>query len=70
MFVIKWVAHHHETEPVEVENSELKDLDHLVLTCQGKLEIMRQKHAANPPHGFLICNSAGAELRRWFGYTR
>jgi hypothetical protein len=70
MFSVKWVVHRHETEPVEVENSALEDLDEVVETCRARLPEMRRKHANTPPDGFLIFDSAGNEVRRWFGSPR
>jgi hypothetical protein len=70
MFAVKWVMHRHETEPVEVEDSVLADLDALVLSCQWRLSEMRQMHSSNPPDGFLVFDTNGKEIRRWFGSER
>ena len=34
MFIIKWVVHNHEAEPVVVENSKEVDIGMVVLSCQ------------------------------------
>jgi hypothetical protein len=52
MFSVKWVVHRHEIQPVAVENSAVQDLDEVVESC--------------PPDGFLVFDSAGSEVRRWF----
>jgi hypothetical protein len=70
MFIIKWVAHRHENEPVEVENSNDRDIGMVVLSCQSKLLGMRKKHAQAPPDGFLVFDEVGNELRRWFRTPR
>jgi hypothetical protein len=70
MFVIKWVAHRRESEPVEVENSKEADIGLFVLSCQNRLLAMRKRHAQTPPDGFLVFDEGGTELRRWFGTPR
>jgi hypothetical protein len=39
LFGVKWVVHLHETQPVEVENSALSDLDRVVESCQAPAQI-------------------------------
>jgi hypothetical protein len=70
MFAVKWVIHRYETQPVEAENSVLKDLDAVVSSCQQRLPIMREKHPEAPPDGFLVFDGAGNEVRRRFGSER
>jgi hypothetical protein len=70
MFRVKWVVHRHETQPVEVENSALDDVDQVVEASQARLLGMRRKHPATPPDGFLIFDREGHEVRRWFGSPR
>ena len=65
MFGVRWVVHRHETQPVEVENTHLHDLDKVVEFCQARSSEMRRKHPNTPPDGFLF-DSAGSEVRRWF----
>jgi len=66
MFRIKWVVHRRETQPVAVENSAIQDLDEVVESCQARFPEMRRKHDNTPPDGFLVFDSAGSEVRRWF----
>jgi hypothetical protein len=66
MFSVKWVMHRRETQPVEIENSALQDLDEVVESCQARFPEMRRKHDNTRPDGFLVFDSAGSEVRRWF----
>jgi hypothetical protein len=70
MFGVKWVVHRHETQPVEVENIHLHDLDKVMESCQARLSEMRRKQSNTPPDGFLVFDSAGDEVRRWFESAR
>jgi hypothetical protein len=70
MFRIKWVVHRRETQPVEIENSLLQDLDKIVESCQARFPEMRRRHSDTPPDGFLVFDSAGNEVRRWFESAR
>lgn len=70
MFIVKWVAHRHETQSVEVENSALQDLDKVVESSQARFPEMRRKHPSTPPDGFLVFDSDGNEVRRWFESAR
>ena len=49
------------------------DRDDLVKSwslCQARLSEMRRKHPHTPPDGFLVFDSAGDEVRRWFEFAR
>jgi hypothetical protein len=70
MYAIKWVMHEHEAEPVEEETSCHGDLDAVVLSCQRRLSIMREKHPFDLPDGFLVFDDEGNEVRRWFRSPR
>lgn len=70
MFTVKWVIHRLENEPIEVETGTYPDLDEAVSVCKERLPAMRLSHDRRPPDGFLICDSAGNEMRRWFGSAR
>jgi hypothetical protein len=70
MFTIKWVMHHREAEPVEEETSCHGNVDAVVLSCQRRLSIMREKHSLDPPDGFLVFDDEGNEVRRWFRSPR
>jgi hypothetical protein len=69
-FIVKWVVHWHETQPVEIENGAFNDLDELVKSCQARFPEMRRKYPSAPPDGFLVFDSAGDEVRRWFESAR
>ena len=66
MFSVKWFEHG-KSDPVEVENSILTDLDRVVSFCQEALLGMRLRHIARPPDGFVVVDDDGREVRRWFG---
>jgi hypothetical protein len=70
MFDVKWVVHRHERQPVEVENNAIEDLDLVVESCRARLSEMRRKYPSTPPDGFLVFDSAGKEMRRWFELAR
>ena len=70
MFDVKWVVHRQETNPVEVENSAYQDLDKVVESCQARFPEMKREHPNTPPDRFLVFDSAGIEVRRWFASGR
>jgi hypothetical protein len=37
-----------------------------VESCQARFPEMRCKHDNTPPDGFLVFDSVGSEVRRWF----
>jgi hypothetical protein len=63
MFRVKWIARFNELNPIEVEGSELCDVEQVMDICKGRLATKRL--APDPPDGFLICDHQGKELRRW-----
>jgi hypothetical protein len=67
MFSVKWLQRDKEGEPVEVENSIFTDLDNVVSFCRETLSGMKMRHIARPPDGFVVVDSDGREVRRWFG---
>jgi hypothetical protein len=67
MFIVKWFKSGNEAKPVWVENSPLTDLDMVVSYSQEAHALMRLKHPATPPDGFIVVDANGVELRRWFG---
>ena len=69
-FKVKWVVHRYETLPVEIESDVVQDLDKLVSCCQERFFEMRLKYPNTPPDGFLVFNSDGNEVRRWFESAR
>ena len=69
-FSVNWVLHGNETRPIEVETSALDDLDKLVEICRGRFDEKTRMHPDAPPDGFLVCDNAGNEVRRWFKSVR
>ena len=69
-FIVKLVVHQYEALPVEVENDIPQDLDELVSSRQERFVEMRLKYPNTPPDGFLVFDSDGIEVRRWFGSAR
>jgi hypothetical protein len=69
MFTVKWMSHG-KTEPVEVENSILTDLDRVVSSALAGLEGMRLRHITAPPDGFIVVDNDGKEVRRCFDSRR
>ena len=65
-FSVKWVVHRYETLPVEVERDVPQNLNKLVESCRGRTSDMRRKYPNTPPDGFLVFDSNGNEVRRWF----
>lgn len=65
IYLIAWVIHGCESEPIEEELG-FGDLNALVLWSQRMFSIMRERHSATPPDGFLVFDSDGREVRRWF----
>jgi hypothetical protein len=64
MFEIKWFVQHKEHRAVSTENTVLESLDEVVAYYQGRFyggKMMSEE----APDGFIVCNSQGAELRRW-----
>ena len=39
-------------------------------SCQARFSEMRSKHPNTPPDGFLVFDSTGNEVRRWFELAR
>ena len=69
-FKVTWVVHRYETLPVEIESGVVEDLDKVVSCCQERFFEMRLKYPNTPPDGFLVFNSDGNEVRRWFESAR
>jgi hypothetical protein len=69
MFSVKWVTHHNESKPIEIERVHL-ELDEVVAACIARLPKMRLDRIKTSPDGFLVCDEAGREVRRWFGSSR
>ena len=69
-FIVKWVVHQYESLPVEVENDIPQGLDELVSSRRERFAEMRLKYPKAPPDGFLVFDSDGIEVRRWFESVR
>jgi hypothetical protein len=69
MFRVKWIEDGKENDPVEVENSILTDLDKVVAASREGILGMRLRHVIRPPDGFIVVDSDGKEVRRWFEPT-
>jgi hypothetical protein len=67
MFSVKWVAYRDDTQPIEVENSVLEDMNEVVSSCLKRMEIVRLRHPKTPPDGFIVFDGEGREVHRWFG---
>ena len=69
-FIVKWVVDQYESLPVEVENDIPQGLDELVSSRRERFAEMRLKYPKAPPDGFLVFDSDGIEVRRWFESVR
>ena len=69
-FIVKWVVHQYESLPVEVENDIPQGLDELVSSRRERFAEMQLKYPKAPPDGFLVFDSDGIEVRRWFESVR
>jgi hypothetical protein len=67
MFIVKWVVHGHDGEPVESEEFRTMRCDVTVEASKLRLPTMRLQFSAAPPDGFLVFDSREKELCRWFG---
>jgi CheY-like chemotaxis protein len=70
MSSVQWVTHDGGGQPVTTENDLHPDLDEIVASCITRLPSMRLTYAQTPPDGFLVFDSSGKEVRRWFGSVR
>jgi hypothetical protein len=66
MFIVKWVARGKESEPVLVEKGFLTTLEKVVSSCRRRIPALRLDHPNTPPDGFIVLESDGTEVRRWF----
>jgi hypothetical protein len=65
MFRVKWIERGKDSDPVEVENSILTDLDKVIASAKDGILGMRLRHIARPPDGFIVADSDGKEVSRW-----
>ena len=61
MFSVKWVMHRRETQPVEIENSALQDLDEVVESCQARFPEMRRRH---PTHRLTVSSCSIVQVMK------
>ena len=66
MFSVRWVQHGKEDKAIALENSILTDLDRVFEAAKEAFEGRRLQHISPPPDGFIVIDSDGKELRRWF----
>jgi hypothetical protein len=66
MFIVKWVARGKESEPILIEKGFLTTLDKVVSSCRRRIPALRLDRPDAPPDGFIVVDSDGTELRRWF----
>jgi hypothetical protein len=66
MFIVKWVARGKESEPILIEKGFLTTLDKVVSSCRRRIPALRLDHPDTPPDGFIVLDSDGTEVRRWF----
>jgi CheY-like chemotaxis protein len=69
MFSVDWVTHDGHG-PVKTENDLHRGLDEIVSSCVARLPSVRLAYPRTPPDGFLVFDSTGQEVRRWFGAAR
>ncbi len=70
MSTIKWVTHNAKEQPVKTETDLHRDLDTIVSSCIARLSGMRHAYPQTPPQGFVVFDTDGNEVRRWFGSAR
>jgi hypothetical protein len=66
MFIVQWVARGKESEPILVERGFLTTLEKVASSCRRRIPALRSDHPDTPPDGFIVLESYGAEVRRWF----
>jgi hypothetical protein len=66
MFIVKWVARGKESEPVLVEKGFRTTLEKVISSCWRRIPALRLDHPDTPPDGFIVLESDGTEVRRWF----
>jgi hypothetical protein len=66
MFIVKWVIRDQEREPILIETGFLTTLAKVVSSCRRRLPVIRADHPATPPDGFIVLESDGTEVHRWF----
>jgi hypothetical protein len=69
MFTVKWVFRGRENEPIEIEKFGVRSQDTLLAACRYRMAMMRLKYAETPPDGFIVLDSAGKEVGRWFDFS-
>jgi hypothetical protein len=66
MFSVWWIARNNESQPILIEKGFLTTLDKVASSCRRRIPMLRLDHPDTPPDGFLIFDSDGTEVRRWF----
>ena len=68
MFNVEWAINHGKN-PHGVVAKEVSQTDSLaaaIAAAKARLGKVRKQHADDPPDGFVILDSAGKEVSRWF----
>jgi hypothetical protein len=66
MFTVNWVVRGKEAEPIESEGFRVNHVSTLIMACRYRMAMMRLKYSKTPPDGFIVIDSAGKEIGRWF----
>ncbi len=69
MYSIKWLTLDGENE-IALETSVYSDLEEVVASCIKRLPAAQLRFSQTPPDGFVIFDSDGNEVRRWFSSAR
>jgi len=68
MFDVEWVINRGKNPPgvVAREASQSENLAAVIAFAKSRLGKVRAMHPKTPPNGFVIHDSAGKEVSRWF----
>jgi hypothetical protein len=66
MFSVKWVYRRQEDEAILVEEGYIVPLDKVVSLCKRRSPVLRLDFPDTPPDGFIVMDSEGREVRRWY----
>jgi hypothetical protein len=66
MFTVKWVVVGKGAEPIEIEGFGVFHVNTLIMACRYRMDMTRTKYPESPPDGFIVFDSNGKEIQRWF----